>query len=230
MPSAIRGRAASEMFQELKFQLSTAILTILTLAAGVAAVINFEQIHRFRLPDDGVVWVDRHNQVEALGLAKDSNGAKAGLRRGDHLVKINGVPIEKAVHATQVLVGVGSWTKAEYVVNRGGVEFKTQVIVGEVPLDRAVTYQYLVGLAYLVIGLFVYFRRGSAHKAQHFYILCLSSFIFFSFHYTGQLNSFDKVIYFGNVAAGLFAPTVFLHFCLVFPEPRKWFATPARVA
>jgi hypothetical protein len=29
------------MFQELKFQLSTAILTILTLAAGVAAVANF---------------------------------------------------------------------------------------------------------------------------------------------------------------------------------------------
>jgi len=34
------------MFQELKFQLSTAILTILTLAAGVAAVINFQQQHR----------------------------------------------------------------------------------------------------------------------------------------------------------------------------------------
>ena len=37
-------------------------------------------------------------------------------------------------------------------------------------------YQYLVGFAYLIIGLFVYFRRGSAHKARHFYILCLASF------------------------------------------------------
>ena len=74
-----------------------------------------------------------------------------------------------------------------------------------------------------MIGLFVYFRRGSAHKARHFYVLCLASFIFFCFHYTGKLNGFDKVIYFGNVAAGLLAPTVFLHFCLTFPEPRKWF-------
>ena len=35
------------MFQELKFQLSTAILTILTLAAGVAAVINFDEQYQF---------------------------------------------------------------------------------------------------------------------------------------------------------------------------------------
>jgi two-component system, NtrC family, sensor kinase len=218
------------MLQELKFQLSTAILTILTLAACVAAVINFEQVHRFRLPDDGAIWVDRHQGVEALFLTADGSAAKAGLRRGDRLVKINGVSIGQSTHVPQVLVGVGSWNKAEYVVNRGGVEFKTAVIVGEVPRDRAVTYRYLVGLSYLVIGLFVYFRRGSAHKARHFYVLCLLSFVFFSFHYTAQLNSFDKVIYFGNVAAGLFAPTVFLHFCLTFPEPRKWCATPARAA
>ena len=36
------------MLQELKFQLSTAILTILTLAAGVAAIINFDQQRRTR--------------------------------------------------------------------------------------------------------------------------------------------------------------------------------------
>ena len=83
------------------------------------------------------------------------------------------------------------------------------MIVGEVPFDRAVMYQYAVGLAYLIIGLFVYFRRGSAHKARHFYVFCLVSFIFFCFHYTGKLNTFDKVIYCGNVAAGLFAPDDF---------------------
>ena len=57
------------MFQELKFQLSTAILTLLTLAAGVSAVINFQQQSRFRLPDDGVIWVDRAAGVEALDVA-----------------------------------------------------------------------------------------------------------------------------------------------------------------
>jgi two-component system NtrC family sensor kinase len=218
------------MFQELKFQLSTAILTILTLAAGVAAVINFQQQHSFRLPEDGVVWVDRNGSVEALYVTPGSGGANAGVHRGDRLERINGAPIEKPANVTQVLVSIGSWNKAAYRVNSRGVAFDTTVIVGEVPLDRAVTYQYLVGFAYLIIGLFVYYRRGSAHKARHFYVLCLASFIFLSFHYTGQLNGFDKVIYFGNVAAGLVAPTVFLHFCLTFPEPRKWFRNRVRVA
>jgi two-component system NtrC family sensor kinase len=218
------------MFQELKFQVSTAILTILTIAAAVSAVINFQQQQKFRLPDDGVVWVQRAQGVQALHVERAGPAAKAGLKNGDTLLEINGVPIRKATDVPQVLVTVGAWSKPSYTVRRQGVEFKAQVVVGEVPADPAVSGQYVVGAAYLLIGLFVYFRRGSAHKARHFYILCLVSFIFCCFHYTGKLNGFDKVIYFGNVAAGLFAPTVFLHFCLTFPEPRHWFRTRARIA
>ena len=216
------------MFQELKFQLSTAILTILSLAACVSAFINFEQQSRFRLPEDGVIWVDRQGGVEALYVRPQSGGANAGIHPGDRLDRIENVPVDKAASVIQILVRLGPWSKATYLVDHRGVAVPTTVIVGEAP--RALGYEYLVGLAYLVIGLFVYFRRGSAHKAQHFYILCLSSFIFFCFHYTGRLDSFDMVIYYGNVAAGLLAPTVFLHFCLTFPEPRKWLVGHTRPA
>jgi two-component system NtrC family sensor kinase len=204
------------MFQELKFQLSTAILTILTLAASVAALINFQQQQRFHLPEDGVIWVDRNGGVEALSVPAASEGYKAGLRTGDRLKMINGLPIERGLEVTQVLASVGSWKKSKYYVSRDGVEFDANLIVGEVPLDRAVSYQYIVGAAYLVIGLFVYFRRGSAQRARHFYFLCLASFVFFCFHYTGQLTPFDKAIYFCNVAASLLAPALFLHFSLIF--------------
>ena len=105
------------------------------------------------------------------------------------------------------------------------------MIVGRSSASTAlVFYEYGVGCVYLLIGLFVYFRRGSAHKARHFYILCLVSFIFFCSHYTGQLNGFDKVIYYANVAAGLLAAAVFLHFCLTFPERLRWFQSRTRVA
>ena len=220
------------MFQELKFQLSTAILTILTLAAGVAAVINFQQLHRFRLHEDGVIWVDRTAGVEALEAPTSSTGFKAGVRRGDLLKTINGLPVRKAVDVAKILAGMPAYlSKPTYDVVRRGIEFEIKnVIVDETQPDRAMIYQYLVGAAYLVIGLFVYFRRGSAQKAVHFYILCLVSFIFFTFHYTGRLDGFDKVIYFGNVGAGLLAPALFLHFCLTFPEPTRWFRTPTRVA
>ncbi len=54
--------------------------------------------------------------------------------------------------------------------------------------------------------------------------------MFLCFHYTGKLNVFDKLIYYGNVAAGVLAPAIFLHFSFTFPEPRKWFGTRAGVA
>jgi signal transduction histidine kinase len=218
------------MFQELKFQLSTAILTLLTLAAVVAALLNFQQLERFRLPEDGVIWVDHNGGVEALRVPPSSPGSKAGLHAGDRLKLINGVPVQKAIDVTKILVNVGSWKKAAYYVSRGGVDIDANVIVGEVPFERAWFYEYAVGAGYLLIGLFVYYRRGSAHKAQHFYILCLVSFVFFCFHYTGQLNGLDKIIYFGNVAAGLIAPAVFLHFCLTFPETPKWLSPPLKAA
>src|SRR5271157_533025 len=183
------------MFQELKFQLSTAILTILTLAAGVAAVLNFDQQRKFRLHDDGVVWVDRAGGVQALEVPAGSAGAKAGVHRGDWLKSINNVRIEKAIDVAKVLASIGAWTNAKYIVINSGQEVGiNKLVVGEVPRDRAKVYESLVGLGYLTIGLFVYFRRGSAQKAMHFYALCLASFIFFCFHSTGQLNAFDKVI------------------------------------
>ena len=211
------------MLQELKFQLSTAILTLLTLAAGVSAVINFDQQRKFRLPDDGAIWVERGSRVEALSVAQRSPAEKAGVAAGDALLSINGSPVLQSIDVPKVLVRVGAWNKAEYLLRRNGVEVKTTLIVAEVPRDPAVFYLYGVGVAYLAIGLFVYFRRGTAYKARHFYIFCLISFIFCTFHYTGKLNNFDKMIYWGNVIAGLAAPTVFLHFCGTFSEARKWF-------
>jgi signal transduction histidine kinase/GAF domain-containing protein len=197
----------------------------------VAAVINFDEQLHFRLPQDGVIWVDRAQGVQASYAPPDSPAGRAGVRSGDWLKSINTGKVEKSQDVIKILWTVGAWRKVVYHVVRDGKEFDVKdLIVGEVPLDRAILCQYMVGFSYLVIGLFVYFRRGSAHKARHFYILCLVSFVAFCFHFTAKLNGFDKVVYFGNLAAVLAAPAVFLHFCLTFPEPRKWFSSKSGVA
>jgi two-component system, NtrC family, sensor kinase len=211
------------MFQELKFQLSTAILTVLTIAAAIAAALNYQQIHRFRLPDDGVAWADRQNQVVAVNVLANGPADRAGIRVNDILRSIQTASIRDTSDVPRRLAYVGAWGKAVYVVRRGGVDVAVSLIVGEAARGIAISWQYVVGAAYLAIGLFVYFRRGSAYKARHFYIFCLVSFIFSCFHYTGKLNGFDQVIYWGNLIAGWLAPALFLHFCLTFPEPRIWY-------
>ncbi len=217
--------------RELKFKFSGALLMILTVAAVVSAVINFQQQSRFKLPDDGVTWVDRSGLVKALHVTHGSPADRVGIRRDDIVVKIAGEPIQKAIEVSQVLVGVGAWNKATYVLRRDGVEFEAPLIVGTALRNYAALYwQYVVGLVYLGVGLFVFFRRGNAPRSLHFYTLCLASFILSAFHFTGKLNSFDKAMYYGNLLAGLFAPTIFLHFCLVFPEKRGWFRRRGRTA
>jgi two-component system, NtrC family, sensor kinase len=208
--------------RELKDQLISALLVILSVAAVISAGINFQQQRRFHLPDDGVIWVDRGGAVIALHVAPGSAADQSLIRPGDRLISIAGRNIQKATDVMDVLSHVRMWLPADYVFERGGVQAPTKVIIREGGPDSAIYYQYLLGLVYLSIGLFVYLRRGNAPKALHFYILCLVSFVFSCFHYTGKLNNFDQVIFFGNVFAGLFAPVIFLHFCLTFPEPRPW--------
>ena len=91
-----------------------------------------------------------------------------------------------------------------------------------VPTDRTLYGGLrLIALVYLGIGMYVLLRRWTAPRSTHFYIFCLVSFIFYSFHYTGKLNDFDWIVYWSNVVAWLLQPAIFLHFSLVFPERKR---------
>ena len=89
------------------------------------------------------------------------------------------------------------------------------------------TWLRLIALIYLGIGLYVLLRRWTAPGSFHFLHFCLASFILYAFHYTGKFNSFDWTIYWGNIAANLLQPALFLHFVLTFPEKRRVVASIA---
>jgi len=207
------------MKETLRVSVGAVVLALATLAAVIFAWLNFVQRSRFDLVDDGVAWSDVSTGVEAWKVAPDSPASAAGIHPGDLLIAINDVQVPSALHVSRRLYRAGLWTQLRYKLSRNGEEFETRLIT--TPPHKPITvenYLRIVGLLYLFIGLFIFIRRWNAPRAVHFYVFCLVSFILYSFQYSGKLDAFDVEVYWSSVVARLLAPTLLLHFALVFPD------------
>lgn len=210
------------MKQNLRASLGAVVLALVTLAAIIFAILNFQQRTLFETPDDGVSWLDTPRGTVAWHIAGNSPAAKAGIREGDRLVAINSAAIASQVQVTKRLWRLGLWSQARYRLARGGEEFETLLVTAPAEKSASIeNYLRVVGLLYLFIGLFIFVRRWNAPRAVHFYVFCLVSFILYSFHFSGKLDAFDWEVYWSNIVARLLAPALLLHFALVFPRRRE---------
>ena len=201
------------------FRLTTLSLALLSLVLVGFGILNYQQRGQYQIPDDGVSWIESPQGVTAWIVVRGGPADRAGIREGDQLKAINGQPITTAVEAVQQIYRLGVWSLANYSLTRNGEPFETSLVLNAQGTDGSVrNYLAMVGLLYLLIGTFILFRRWTARKSLHFYVLCLASFVLYTFTYTGKLNAFDWTIYGLNVAAWVLQPALFLHFCLTFPE------------
>ena len=208
---------SSPMNRDFQIRFTAGFLVLLTVAAITLAGINFRKDSQFVAPYDGVWWVEHGPNLVAERVNANGPGARAGIKPGDRLLAVDGRPVSRTSSVNQQLYRDGAWAKATYTLARSSVTVDTALIL--VPAQRnSSDWLRLVALVYLGIGLYVLFRRWTAPGSTHFYIFCLVSFVFYAFHYSGKLNAFDWTIYWGNVAAWLLQPALFLHFALTFPE------------
>ena len=201
------------------YRFTSLSLAILSMTLIAFATINLQQRVHYRLPDDGVSWLDSEKGVRAWIVTPDGPGERAGIREGDLLESIDKRPIHTAADAGRQIFSDEVWSQANYLLVRNGEKFQTSLVL--VPQKAAASVRYylsLVGLIYLVVGTYILFRRWTAPKSLHFYVFCLASFILYTFSYTGKLNLFDWTVYWLQVVALLIQPALFLHFCLGFPE------------
>jgi len=208
------------MNRESQVRFVAVLLFLLTVAAVVFAGFNFDSEWRVSVPDDGVWWIEQGGRLTADRVDPSGPGAKSGIKPGDQLVSVDGQEVQSLSGLERQLYRTGVWSKASYSLLRQSVPLDSSVIL--VPADHSLNnWLRLIALIYLGIGLYVLLRRWTAPGSMHFYIFCLVSFVAYSFKYTGKLNDFDWSIYWGNIAAGVLQPALFLHFVLTFPEKRE---------
>ncbi len=222
-----------EMRKDLQLRVSALVLAFLTLAAVAFAGINFWKEGQFQVPTDGAWWIESGDGLKAEHLVPGGPAERAGIKPGDQLLAVGDQPILKVRDAQGQVVmnAIGALTRqqyktgalimADYKLSRGGSEFEAHVLLA--PVDRSLYRGLrLIALVYLGIGVYVLLRRWSAPKSTHFYFFCFVSFIFYAFHYTGKLNTFDLIIYWSQIVAGVLQAALFLHFALTFPHKKSF--------
>jgi PAS domain S-box-containing protein len=203
------------------------LLAVVTLGAIGLAVANLIQESNYPAPTDGARWIETTGGLRAYAVPGGSAADKAGIRQGDVLTAIDGTPTRTVATATEEMYRTGVWGHATYSVTRQTSDWAKPIAldVGVFlePTDRTdYQVQRLIGLVYLAIGLYVLFRRWTAPKSTHFYVFCLMSFVWYSFHFTGVLDGLDLAVLWANVQAAALQPALFLHFALSFGErPRR---------
>jgi two-component system, NtrC family, sensor kinase len=209
------------MNDSLRTRFVALVLAFVTVTAVIFFVLNFRQRTQFQIPEDGVTWLDSSSGVQAWRVTPDSAGARAGIEPGDVVLEANGSHIYRATQVTQQLLHAGVWSQVTYLLSRNGETFRAQLVTTPVENPFPIwNFLTVLALLYLFIGAFIFAKRWTAPRAIHFYLFCLVSFIFYGFHYSGKLNTFDWTIYWSNVVALLLQAALLVHFALVFPQRR----------
>ncbi|MBI3896615.1 MAG: PAS domain-containing protein [Acidobacteria bacterium] len=194
------------------------ILALLTLAGIGIGILNLREQQTFRLPEDGVLWVDSEKGVTARTILEASPAEAGGLQAGDLLLRLNGYPIQNAVQVSQYLFQAHIGEVVRYELSRQGMPAESEVVLAAQERSAVRRFLQFVGVLYLALGLFVLARRFQAPHAIKFYLFCLASFVLFVFSYTGKLDSFDWTVYWASVSALVLQPALFAHFCVSFPR------------
>jgi two-component system, NtrC family, sensor kinase len=209
-------------------RITATLLALFTGAAVVCAAFNLAQENRYQSPTDGVLWVESQGGLLAQRVPDNSPGEKAGVKAGDLLVAANDAPTPRGAALAEQLWRTGPFNIIHYTLMRGGIRLQ-DVQVDLDAQDRSINQGFrLIALVYLGIGLYVLLRRWTAPHSTHFYIFCLASFVLYAFQFTGKLNEFDYIVYWGGIGAAALQPALFLHFAQAFgrgQRQRAWWLT-----
>jgi PAS domain S-box-containing protein len=180
-------------------------------------------------PTDGVLWrTDAAANLVAVSVAPDGPGARADIREGDVLLRIDDAVMTSPADVVRQLHDAGAGPTLVYTVERSSLPIL--VAVQLTPTVQFGLYYALavVGILSIVVGASVRLRRPNDPATLHFFWLTVAFFGGLAFTMSGRLDRLDYFFYWADAVAWLLLPPLFLHFALVFPErPDAWVRSDA---
>src|SRR5271163_2043149 len=117
------------MNREFEARFTAILLALLTVAAILFAGFNYRIEHQSAIPYDGAWWMERGSHLVADRLETGGPAERAGIRRGDEVVSINGRDVASLAQVTQQIYYSGVWSKATYSLIRGSVPLDVEVVL-----------------------------------------------------------------------------------------------------
>ena len=193
--------------------IAIAVLTLAVIAGGFNSFQrkrdSFDRLDFQSHRDRGTIVVD--------SVDPESGAERAGLRAGDRIWVVDGVPASDLGGFREAMRGDGR--PVPLIVARGD---QTLSIIYQAP-DLKIEYTYLfftfTGFLYLSIGLFTLFR-GARGESLLFYFVTLLTFVVYA--YSPEESRIDltyKILYLVEEFARIILPPLTLHFFLRFPRP-----------
>lgn len=207
------------------------IWLLATVLLVVGGALNLSQRANHALPPtDGIFWAQKNDGVYAEKVYPNFAGAQGGVFVGDRLIGISldGQNFDEVVQASDVqqyLEAAGIDGHLTYSLERTSYSFSDRIYfadlihIGTVPRWTASTiFLSLVGVIWLIIGIFVLFKQGGhAPFVLHFSLVCLAAFVFHVYKPIGLGKDLDLGIMLLDEMAFAFFIPLFLHFCLRYP-------------
>ncbi len=196
-----------------------AIATILaTVVLVLIGIVNLQDRASWIEPWDGVFWVETGEGLLAEEVDSGSPAELGGIRDGDALRAVNGHEIRNLGEYSQAIDRIGVNAAASYsVASAGRIRDVEVTIAGRSMMSAKDIPRTLLAFLHLGIGLFLVLRGVRQPRAFHFFLICLAAFVVYLYSYTTRFSAFDWTVYGISLAAFLFLPALFVHFCLRFP-------------
>lgn len=193
--------------------LRSTLMALLTLALVAGGFVSFQRKRSsFERLDFQFHWSSGRIIVD--GIEEGGGALRSGLRVGDEILMVGGVPASEVDGLKRTLRRVGP---VDLLVLRGS---ETLVLRYTAPGLR-IDYHYLclcfIGFLYLAIGLFTYIR-GPGGESTLFFFLTLVTFVVYIYSPAGQLDATWKVVFLADELARILLPPLTLHFFLRFPK------------